>query len=104
MVVEAEMDDWLQVILVEDVDALLDGDLPPSGLLLSDRREVSGQAGTLAEKVEHAGAVGIVLARVRCAPNLEAARQRSEEHTSELQSRGHLVCRLLLEKKNKMIL
>src|SRR5690625_2041614 len=28
---------------------------------------------------------------------------RSEEHTSELQSRGHLVCRLLLEKKNKTI-
>src|SRR5690625_6351496 len=27
---------------------------------------------------------------------------RSEEHTSELQSRGHLVCRLLLEKKNIM--
>src|SRR5690625_5645395 len=26
--------------------------------------------------------------------------QRSEEHTSELQSRGHLVCRLLLEKNN----
>src|SRR5690625_6894764 len=26
-------------------------------------------------------------------------RSRSEEHTSELQSRGHLVCRLLLEKK-----
>src|SRR5690625_5386679 len=25
--------------------------------------------------------------------------QRSEEHTSELQSRGHLVCRLLLDKK-----
>src|SRR5690625_6956656 len=28
-------------------------------------------------------------------------RFRSEEHTSELQSRGQLVCRLLLEKKNK---
>src|SRR2546429_3176005 len=28
-------------------------------------------------------------------------RTRSEEHTSELQSRLHLVCRLLLEKKNK---
>src|SRR5438445_7718934 len=27
--------------------------------------------------------------------------QRSEEHTSELQSRQYLVCRLLLEKKNK---
>src|SRR5439155_22453608 len=30
-----------------------------------------------------------------------AAILRSEEHTSELQSRGHLVCRLLLEKKKK---
>src|SRR5437660_6221886 len=28
-----------------------------------------------------------------------AQKTRSEEHTSELQSRGHLVCRLLLEKK-----
>src|SRR2546429_6390653 len=28
-------------------------------------------------------------------------RERSEEHTSELQSRLHLVCRLLLEKKNR---
>src|SRR5690625_6199963 len=35
------------------------------------------------------------------AGTLAAARAtRSEEHTSELQSRGHLVCRLLLEKKN----
>src|SRR2546422_7481729 len=30
-----------------------------------------------------------------------ARRDRSEEHTSELQSRLHLVCRLLLEKKKK---
>src|SRR3712207_7280436 len=29
---------------------------------------------------------------------------RSEEHTSELQSRQYLVCRLLLEKKNKLII
>src|SRR2546429_855129 len=33
-------------------------------------------------------------------PVLTRARKRSEEHTSELQSRLHLVCRLLLEKKN----
>src|SRR5437870_7181766 len=34
-------------------------------------------------------------------PNVdELLGERSEEHTSELQSRGHLVCRLLLEKKN----
>src|SRR5439155_22622898 len=33
--------------------------------------------------------------------NSAAISNRSEEHTSELQSRGHLVCRLLLEKKKK---
>src|SRR3712207_8060309 len=32
---------------------------------------------------------------------IERADQRSEEHTSELQSRQYLVCRLLLEKKKK---
>src|SRR2546422_7161485 len=32
-----------------------------------------------------------------------ANHRRSEEHTSELQSRLHLVCRLLLEKKKKII-
>src|SRR3712207_7859533 len=32
--------------------------------------------------------------------NLAVAQERSEEHTSELQSRQYLVCRLLLEKKN----
>src|SRR3989442_10066450 len=41
------------------------------------------------------------------APHIIARRRvkedRSEEHTSELQSRPHLVCRLLLEKKKKNI-
>src|SRR5437870_9899410 len=32
----------------------------------------------------------------------DVLQERSEEHTSELQSRGHLVCRLLLEKKKKI--
>src|SRR2546429_2467318 len=35
------------------------------------------------------------------APEGSSIQNRSEEHTSELQSRLHLVCRLLLEKKNK---
>src|SRR5256884_1690031 len=35
------------------------------------------------------------------APVIELGDLRSEEHTSELQSRLHLVCRLLLEKKKK---
>src|SRR5258708_19392441 len=34
-------------------------------------------------------------------PTLQYLRPRSEEHTSELQSPDHLVCRLLLEKKKK---
>src|SRR5207253_10669090 len=39
-----------------------------------------------------------ILSGISCGAAVAAA--RSEEHTSELQSRGHLVCRLLLEKKN----
>src|SRR3712207_8909029 len=35
------------------------------------------------------------------APTRRSRRSRSEEHTSELQSRQYLVCRLLLEKKKK---
>src|SRR3712207_7162301 len=50
-----------------------------------------------------------VLEECRLAPHRPAtgryerisSRKRSEEHTSELQSRQYLVCRLLLEKKNK---
>src|SRR3712207_6859853 len=44
--------------------------------------------------------VSAVLAR-RDGPRRLAGHPRSEEHTSELQSRQYLVCRLLLEKKNK---
>src|SRR5690625_6112984 len=39
--------------------------------------------------------------RIRAGNRRRYWRKRSEEHTSELQSRGHLVCRLLLEKKKK---
>src|SRR5690348_17911940 len=49
--------------------------------------------------------VGVVDVRValpaRRALEGQLARRRSEEHTSELQSPVHLVCRLLLEKKKK---
>src|SRR2546429_679905 len=48
--------------------------------------------------------VGMGLFKKKADPLSERARafgqRRSEEHTSELQSRLHLVCRLLLEKKN----
>src|SRR5439155_17917148 len=52
-------------------------------------------AGTIALTPASGGSRGSRLARTRTPGS------RSEEHTSELQSRGHLVCRLLLEKKKK---
>src|SRR2546422_3546404 len=59
------------------------------------------QLGKAAEFPLHHGPLLERLARrYRLAvPPREALEQRSEEHTSELQSRLHLVCRLLLEKK-----
>src|SRR2546422_7194471 len=51
--------------------------------------------GVFGRRAEHARAVAF-----QRAPDGEH-RDRSEEHTSELQSRLHLVCRLLLEKKKK---
>src|SRR5439155_20935283 len=44
--------------------------------------------------------VGVRLGDEQAVFGDEVAVGRSEEHTSELQSRGQLVCRLLLEKKN----
>src|SRR5437870_4413790 len=46
-----------------------------------------------------ARAFDMTVLAIRRTPEPDA---RSEEHTSELQSRGHLVCRLLHEKKNKI--
>src|SRR2546429_2093895 len=52
------------------------------------------EAGVVSVTMDHAGeATNVVPDSVEL--------QRSEEHTSELQSRLHLVCRLLLEKKKK---
>src|SRR5690349_23658995 len=48
-----------------------------------------------------AGGPGWPAARRCCARPVGGRTARSEEHTSELQSRRDLVCRLLLEKKNK---
>src|SRR5690625_6479368 len=50
-----------------------------------------GSEKTARENAEHGFIASDALSK-----NLQT---RSEEHTSELQSRGHLVCRLLLEKK-----
>src|SRR5690349_22577210 len=61
-------------------------------------------AADIAEALEHAVAVIVGKSKLRrCGhshePGSAALERRSEEHTSELQSRRDLVCRLLLEKK-----
>src|SRR5439155_16333607 len=74
-------------------------------------RGVRGGDVKLAFRGEMAGIAGVHLGVqqdfvIRNDTNMRRRRggngKRSEEHTSELQSRGHLVCRLLLEKKKKI--
>src|SRR5690625_6185723 len=60
------------------------GELTAAAVLLAGNLKMKG---SLILQAQGAGPIALLV--------------RSEEHTSELQSRGHLVCRLLLEKKNK---
>src|SRR5439155_20184493 len=65
-------------------------------------RDFAKYAGRLAKASAAGERVLDILDRtpdVRDRSGADAFARRSEEHTSELQSRGHLVCRLLLEKK-----
>src|SRR2546430_3975662 len=50
---------------------------------------------------DHDGRRARIIAHRKEAPIKETGTNRSEEHTSELQSQSNLVCRLLLEKKKK---
>src|SRR5262245_62690387 len=61
--------------------------------------EVEGLQGFHEREAGHRGAHGDVLARLGRDLLGQDLLERSEEHTSELQSFRHLVCRLLLEKK-----
>src|SRR5207253_10585347 len=56
---------------------------------------------TLHETGRQASEPNVQLAVAASIASPRRVERRSEEHTSELQSRGHLVCRLLLEKKKK---
>src|SRR5690625_6240061 len=91
----------------------LGGKLPaPSGSLPVSGTEAAAPAAPAAPGVDTdvvAALVGLgwaekaslaAVEKVRADREAEDAEERSEEHTSELQSRGHLVCRLPLEKKD----
>src|SRR5690554_7681802 len=59
------------------------------------------EAHRLIERVPHVGARVVQLSMQELLELFDVREARSEEHTSELQSRPHLVCRLLLEKKKE---
>src|SRR5690625_6006454 len=68
---------------------------------LSVRKSASGSLPLVQTQGDATLAISQAIAQATPGPEVERWPDlRSEEHTSELQSRGHLVCRLLLEKKN----
>src|SRR5438552_11206279 len=73
----------------------------PYTTLFRSRARVEDEEGVIAPR-HFQVAEGDVDIRVERGRHVGA--ERSEEHTSELQSPDHLVCRLLLEKKNKQLL
>src|SRR3712207_7472949 len=71
---------------------------PYTTLFRSENKSSEPVVGTATFNVQPAAA-GIYFNKIECFCFTEQELQRSEEHTSELQSRQYLVCRLLLEKK-----
>src|SRR3712207_7788453 len=76
--------------------------LSPVVAPLSDSINSDGRLTTLDRDVSHRECARTPVFK-RGLPHHFRDQQRSEEHTSELQSRQYLVCRLLLEKKKKKI-
>src|SRR5690625_6977896 len=73
------------------------------GLEEPDDNASAAEKAAYREKVEELNERTDLMAIEKALVRVEDAK-RSEEHTSELQSRGHLVCRLLLEKKKSILL
>src|SRR5690625_1859805 len=85
-------------VVAAGVDGVVIGALTPEGKIDLSATEDLVAASQDADVTFHR-AFDVISDREKALDQL-----RSEEHTSELQSRGHLVCRLLLEKKKKLVL
>src|SRR3712207_7234819 len=72
-------------------------------LSLHDALPISWRSPGLTRRSGEPGAAGKGSRRTPTPSASRGWRRRSEEHTSELQSRQYLVCRLLLEKKKKQL-
>src|ERR1035438_10788458 len=83
------------------------GPYSPAGLRLLDRRltSLAPLPYTREQLIEEAAARAVKMSIQGMQPKVSTVLRanRSEEHTSELQSLRHLVCRLLLEKKQKTV-
>src|SRR5262245_62534471 len=94
-----DLEHWLTNRQFADLFALAQAAPGPSSLFVS-------LIGFAAAGILGAAVATVAMLAPSCALMYAASRGweqlRSEEHTSELQSLRHLVCRLLLEKKNKL--
>src|SRR5947209_16386479 len=85
--------------------AIIDGNLPKGDVMTTARIAGIQAAKRTSELIPMCHPLALSLVDVDCTPNERTpgidVTSRSEEHTSELQSRQYLVCRLLLEKKKK---
>src|SRR3989442_4813469 len=73
---------------------------PPRSTLFPYTTLFRSHGSALQPDCRHASRLTVLESQRSTTPALRRHGLRSEEHTSELQSRPHLVCRLLLEKKN----
>src|SRR5207253_3821311 len=89
-------------VTAETVSRYYRGRAEVSGFTVADAAMV-GDVPAAPEALRWALQVGVdpVPIADALADGVRTVARRSEEHTSELQSRGHLVCRLLLEKKKR---
>ena len=74
--VETVLAGWLQGLMTDKAEAIINGELPQSGLAVVDPASVAARPGTLAALVSGAGALSGVLDRVYCEDDLAAARRR----------------------------
>src|SRR5690625_5943056 len=72
----------------------------PAAAIDQPRAEEPASSVAATDFVRYGVNTKVMMTALKAAEPQSQSAQRSEEHTSELQSRGHLVCRLLLEKKN----
>src|SRR5690625_7062042 len=83
-----------QVVPMEDINLHFTGDFHAIQIANNTL------AALIDNHIHQGNELGIDPRRIQWKRVVDVNDRRSEEHTSELQSRGHLVCRLLLEKKN----